>query len=134
MGCDMHLHIEVKTAQSENKWIHYQHPHVSRDYRLFARMAGVRGTIKPLVRPRGFPVDASEITQIDFKEWDSDAHTPSHLDAEEVRRLVEIMRQDFPGWDENEGFGCYYFGNEFSSYESGPAEIVDLRFVFWFDN
>ena len=39
MGCDIHLHAEIKV---NGKWEHYAHPHIRRDYRLFAKMASVR--------------------------------------------------------------------------------------------
>lgn len=40
MGCDIHLHIEIKM---NGLWRHYSMPHIERDYCLFGVMAGVRG-------------------------------------------------------------------------------------------
>ncbi len=37
MGCDIHLHTEVKIA---NVWHRYGCPSVDRNYRVFAKMAG----------------------------------------------------------------------------------------------
>ena len=39
MGCDIHLHVEVKI---KGKWLHYNHPNIDRCYWLFTKMAGVR--------------------------------------------------------------------------------------------
>lgn len=56
MGCDIHLHAEVKI---KNAWHHYAHPSVPRSYPLFSIMAGVHESVmsgsKPSKRRTGTP-------------------------------------------------------------------------------
>lgn len=134
MGCDIHLHIEIKLG---GRWEHLGHPNVGRNYELFAVMAGVRGDEKPIAPPRGLPSDASVVTKFDFANWESDAHTPSYLNAEEIARLEDWLheRKIDMEW---ELLHCYLFGNSFGGFHKYPTErsnvVEDLRFVFWFDN
>lgn len=62
MGCDIHLHTEVKI---NGVWHHMGAPSVPRNYRLFAKMAGVRGIETPIAEPRGLPGDATLLTRRD---------------------------------------------------------------------
>ena len=114
MGCDIHVHGEVKVA---GLWHHYSAPYVSRDYNLFAYMAGVRAGnsgITPIAEPRGIPADISLITWIDYMKMGTDGHTHSWLSGEEVVKLGEklqecITQKESYYWIENI-FG-YVFGN-----------------------
>lgn len=137
MGCDIHIHAEVKI---EGKWEHYDQPDCRRDYDLFEKMAGVRGDIKnAIAAPRGIPEDASTMTKFDAERWDSDGHSHSWLSAQEIYELAE--------WDEARSktrtvFGRewdqWLFGNSYSGFikypEDRPEGVEDVRFVFWFDN
>jgi hypothetical protein len=142
MGCDIHLHIEIKI---ESKWHHYNHPNVNRNYHLFSKMANVRNypeyNIKPISEPKGFPEDATFTTKFDYENWGNDAHSPSWLDKHDIELLEywfnqhQIERHSF---EFNKQFG-YLFGNDFSSINDKeddciPKDIEDVRFVFWFDN
>jgi hypothetical protein len=136
MGCDMHLHVEVKV---HGIWRHYNHPDIKRDYTLFAKMAGVRNWpdsgIVPLSSPKGVPNGLSLITAYDL-EWHSiDSHSHSYLSAEEIKELSLWKRYDSyydPLWLEHK-FG-FLFGNTFAWFLEQPEEylIEDVRFVFWF--
>ena len=140
MGCDIHLHIEVKVA---GEWHQYAQPHLSRSYRMFHRMAGVRGPfdgVEPFAPPRGLPGDISLLTKLDAGEWDGDAHSHSWLSADELVLLDDaygaLCPDDYAGL---EGWlGTYFYGNGFAGFrkypEGNPAFVEDLRFVFWFDN
>ena len=133
MGCDIHLHQEVKI---NGKWEHYGIADVTRNYQLFAKMAGVRGDEAPIAEPRGYPVDVTNVTQFDAARWASDSHTPSWLDAEEITKLFEWMKE--PGETRPREWFGYLFGNHWDSFtkypEDRPAGLEDVRFVFWFDN
>lgn len=133
MGCDIHLHIEIKIA---DKWLHYSAPSVARWYALFSKMAGVRGSEETLSPPKGLPVDASEVTLFDFKLWEQDAHSISWLSAKEIERLYEWLRSKAE--DEKFGFFGYLFDNDYGDFvrfpEDNPEGLQDIRFVFWFDN
>lgn len=141
MGCDIHLHIEVKV---NGKWEHWSAPNVNRSYRLFALMAGVRNyyEIAPVAQPKGFPEDASALTKFDYENWGADAHSTSWLSGEELdlldSRLKETLQPDdqYMGL-EGDVFHTYVFGNGFNvkKYPGDyPVGVEDCRAVFWFDN
>ncbi len=147
MECNIYLHTEVKI---NGEWHHYGTPDVSRNYHLFARMAGVRsdGEVKPIAPPRGIPDDATALTKFDRAHWGVDGHSHSWLGAEEITELTKyiaevIKLRDGLGmslWD-CDNFG-YFFGNTWGGFwecrndpNSGtPKGVEDIRFVFWFDN
>ena len=142
MGCDIHVHTEVKI---DDRWHHYSVRHFERDYRIFAKMASVRNDnrgIIPIVMPRGLPDDISFLTQFNSALWGEDGHSHSWLGAEEICWLAEYGENLNPDrfWESSQ-FG-YVFGNYFSTFHeykgqenSGiPEQLQDVRFVFWFDN
>lgn len=147
MGCDIHLHTEVKI---DGQWFHYGAPNVSRNYHLFARMANVRndGDIKPITMPRGVPDDAATLTKFACDAYGVDGHSHSWLDAQEITELTEYINNviELRGkhglkWWDCDNFG-YFFGNTWGGFwkyrdhqNSGtPKGVEDVRFVFWFDN
>ncbi len=119
MGCDIHALLEVKI---DGEWYLYNQPDIYRDYALFSKMAGVRGGTVPVVEPKGFPKDASKLSQLVYEHWGADAHTPSWLTETEME---EVER-----W--------YYSKNHYQRYPFGygvdEAAVKDSRLVFWFDN
>ena len=147
MGCDLHLHIEVKI---EDEWHHLNHLEPKRNYAMFAKMAGVRNDSTgetPLALPRGLPGDATKLTLIDSAAWGSDGHSHSWLDWMEVEWLNEFCNGElkpmgwsaisqFEGWLTNSPSGLYLFGDGWRAGNEGAEArgITDLRFVFWFDN
>ncbi len=141
MGCDIHLHTEIKV---NGKWEHYGNPNVPRNYSLFAKMAGVRGEQDPIVAPRGMPIEASVITELDYERWYGDGHSHSWLNAEEISELCDWYEEyrknigcDFMACSSSRIFG-YLFGNYWSGFFKYPEDrtprVEDIRFVFWFDN
>lgn len=146
MGCDIHLHTEVKI---NDKWHHYGAPNVRRNYALFAKMAGVRNGngIEPIAEPRGIPTDATELTQYDCAHWNGDGHSHSYLTAPEIAELSEWAQSDEQEFSfdrpskvlfwESDTFG-YLFGNDWSGFTKYPKDrpegLEDVRFIFWFDN
>ena len=85
MGCDCTAHFEVKI---DNKWEHYSVPNIHRNYLLFEKMAGVRGSVEnALAPPKGLPDDISNITRIDSEQWGIDGHHHSWLSGEEFNKL-----------------------------------------------
>ncbi len=147
MGCDIHLHIEVK---AHGKWEHYTHPRIPRNYTLFGKMAGVRGDEPPISPPKGLPVDCNAATKLDYDIEGPDAHSASWLSSSEVCELktwgdsqpyfgvkADGTRNGF--WFDNL-FG-FFFGNSFDDWGEYPYDfkrvkefgVEDFRFVFWFD-
>ncbi len=144
MGCDIHLHIEVKVR---GEWHHLSAPYVDRSYRLFGYMAGVRDdSVEPVSLPKGFPPDATTLTKIDYERWERDAHSVSWLGVEEIGILRDRIQKDPDvggnfSWDlEHSILHTYLFGNSLDGWYKYPEEdyrkmgVEDVRLVFWFDN
>lgn len=59
MGCDIYIVVQVKKADIwEDVPLTADEEHIKdapRDYTLFSRLAGVRGTLEPIASPRGIP-------------------------------------------------------------------------------
>lgn len=116
MGCDIHVAVERKR---NNKWVrvsdkfgpinYYYTPgfeneksfrsdknvwDISRHYQLFSILAGVRGSIQPIVSPRGIPDDASLKTKKQFNAWKGAAHTPSYYLLSELLSGKELSYTD----------------------------------------
>lgn len=134
MGCDIHLHQEVKI---NGTWHHLRHvDHVDRCYWLFEQMAGVRGDdANAIVMPKGMPEDVTFLTAHDYHWWDTDAHTPSWFNIEEIRELrgrcLDLGRTGPRSFDFYKAFG-FCLGSE---WEPEPEHgVEDVRWVFWFDN
>ena len=129
MGCDIHGDIEKKV---DGKWIHYTRIHreahaiSSRDYGVFAVLAGVRkeqSRVTTNAEPLGLPEDITESTLLHYKEMEFDAHSCSFLSiAECAKRIKSIGRYA-------EGRENFTAEDNFDLYETN-----DYRFVFWFDN
>ena len=90
MGCDIHVHTEVKI---DGVWHHYGNPWVARNYALFGLMAGVRdGEQEPIVQPRGLPANATELTVFCARKWGNDGHSHSWLGADEIEALADVCK------------------------------------------
>ena len=138
MGCDIHIHQEVKI---DGRWEHYRETTIPRDYQVFAKMAGVRGDERPIAKPRGLPEDMAFLTRFCANHDGEDAHTHSWLDAAEIAELykwfcIRRLRENVCHI-ESDGWG-YLFGGLFSGFirypDERPEGLEDVRFVFWFDN
>ena len=153
MGCDIHVILEKKFG---NRWIgmrevnslqHFKSEEgvppakwkrvyvpshaTSRNYELFAALAGVRGEGP---EPIGLPMDASELTLALYGPEDSDLHSHSWCPLHEyLTKLVEtafdvpdmILLADHPAVRHP----MQYW---FNAYE--PEDGEEYRVVFCFDN
>lgn len=141
MGCNIHLHIEIKI---NNQWEHFGAPYMPRDYELYGKMAGVRDeSIMPISAPKGIPEDITLLTKIDLKQ--DSYHHASWLGVEEIEELekwfnkrAELKKESFK-WYPGASFYLFFeqmtgylFGNGFYNQERNGVQ--DVRFVFWFDN
>jgi hypothetical protein len=146
MGCDIHLHTEVKIGGT---WHHYSHPSVEKSRELFVKMAGGKDEhddpdIVPISEPRGLPDDISVITRIDHAHCgEGYTQAESWLSSAEIVQLFEWIeggmgiRDRWKWCQENFGlcFGGYWRYIHTDEEHSGiPPEVEDVRFVFWFDN
>ncbi len=140
MGCDIHLHIEVKI---DKQWRHLGCPQVKRNYALFAKMAGVRNSdsIEPIALPKGLPSDITFLTNYDHERMKTDAHSQSWLNADEIAKLDNWLSRETM-WDkfislEYSLINLYLFGNGFGDFKEFPDDfpksLEDVRFIFWFD-
>ncbi len=145
MGCDIHVHSEVKIM---GRWLHYNHPDVSRCYDLFSRMAGVRrdgGSPEPIAEPRGLPLDVSVVTLFESDVMGEDGHSHSFLVASEIVLLHDWMETNMKpkyGSAFDEEFGWLFGNSHYDFVTIGQRDfererelgLEDVRFVFWFDN
>ena len=133
MGCDIHLHQEVKI---KGVWHHYKHQSVARNYQLFGIMAGVRGDGPAVVEPRGIPDDATVLTKFSAGIWSCDMHHASWLSSEEVVKVFQRFFRSDP-FESCDWFG-YLFGGSWQGFIEYPDDrsdgLEDFRFIFWFDN
>ena len=143
MGCDIEVHTEVLIDRA---WHHYSTAAFDRNYQLFTKMAGVRSQpewgIKPIVPPKGLPMNLSAITKIAVK-CKGYAHSHSWFGAKEIALTEKWLMENattpsgaaFPSSSIKLG---WLFGGTFGGFEKYrsdyPREIQDVRWVFWFDN
>lgn len=142
MGCDIHMHIEIKV---DDVWHHYSSPNVQRDYVMFALLANVRnnGNIVPYANARGLPDDMSLVTAMDMNV--SYFHSHSWLEGKEICDVEKLWSKylSSKGADLFENDFCWkYFGYIFGDgFELHPGEepvprdrIQSIRMVFAFDS
>ena len=141
MGCDIHLHGEVKI---QGKWRHWSTPDLDRDYELFAKMAEVRNNfgIRPISPPKGIPEDASFETRFDYEDAGKWVHSASWLSAKEIHELGQFLKVRASRLHPEEFFypeklWGYVRGGSWGGVYRYPEEaalrkIEDVRFVFWF--
>lgn len=149
MGCDIHLVLEQHVGE---KWIAidtfmshhrlYAKPDDimdgfssptarSRNYKRFAKLAGVRG---PGPQPKGMPGDASETAKFLVNDWDEDGHSHSWLPIAEAARIFLETEWHDPAKSLSEMITKYPVSHYFNVDTSGSKNDEDFRIIFWFDN
>ena len=94
MGCDIHAHIEIKV---DDEWLYYAPANIQRDYRVFEKMAGVRGELRFAISPpKGIPKDASKMTLLHAQNAMSYKHSDSWLSYEEYVILIDYLTANYP--------------------------------------
>lgn len=142
MGCDIHLHIEIRVA---GKWHHYSAPSIARNYELFNILAGVRHNPDdpdPIIPPRGLPEDMTEVTRMDMDGFGKYGHHASWFGLPEICKLTDWLTEQGGfkmGMDlEHHILHCYLFRNSFAGVLKYPQDdhhgVEDVRFIFCFDN
>jgi hypothetical protein len=93
MGCDIHMHIEVKY---KGEWHHLGHPSVTRHYAFFAHFGpcGRAEDIEPIAPSRGVPDDMSVVTRIDWERCDGWCHSASWIGKDEITYLDDTPYED----------------------------------------
>ena len=142
MGCDIHMHVEIKQG---GRWHLWAQCSMHRDYNLFSLLAGVRqedDSPRPIAEPRGLPADVSEVVKRHSDYWGEDGHSHSYLSAKEWVKVVEYVEKQGGvsspfDWETSE-IG-YVYGHSVSGFVRYPRDwkrtnIEDIRLVFWFGN
>lgn len=136
MGCDIHVHTEVKI---NGQWHHYGAPYVPRMYSVFAKMAGVRndkGEV-PIREPRGVPDALSLVTQMVYDREKGWTHSASWFDRDDIEKFSKwwdsTMKYRSNSYDPVERTFDYLEGNAWYD-DLSDRGIEDVRWVFWFDN
>jgi hypothetical protein len=133
MGCDIHTFIEAKV---NGHW-HFagSHDRFSRNYRVFAELAGVRGdpaSGKPVAPDRGLPDDVSFWVKLESDRYGEDGHSHSWASWQEVAELADRCSAFEPYVVSQFGYLC---GNHVDDEDEWREQgIEDVRVVFWFDN
>lgn len=166
MGCDIHIVVEVKhdgqwvgmhscpyteaemyprealtnaAGEPVRAVMGFTHwPLRSRNYELFAALAGVRGN-GPAAK--GMPPDASALARMESAHWGEDGHSHSYCTAERFLKfackhnsLPDIVRKTI---EEGANGGVPDTLKDYVWKYLGVSEHVpmkDVRIVFWFDN
>lgn len=169
MGADIHMYVEKRmpsgnwvcvrdlneSLHSEALCVMYQDREASnlkfnafwdlrsRNYELFARLAGVRGDGP---EPRGIPDDVSEFVEHEYDGWDHDAHSASWYSADDFVRIYTGIDGEV---DEDTPLNPYvarridtgaemavalFLRDKASIYVHDDESVDSYRFVFWFDN
>lgn len=135
MGCDIHLHIEVKAF---GKWYHYNQPNIKRNYELFGWLGCDRGD-EIMFPEKGIPEDITGSTRLCYAHAKEKytAHHVSYLTWREIDKLMLRLEKESPqnAFDITSQFG-YLFGNSFDLRwpKDNPKFLGDVRFIYWFDN
>lgn len=170
MGCDIHMVLEIKDKTYDKWIGLHNYPYFepdafmmyisdsdgvpndlaavrgmnfiirSRDYRMFAELAGVRGHSYLGNKPNGVPKDASDLSLREIANWGSDGHSHSHLSLDDFIKCVAVTEgriqnlvehriaptQDTKKYVDELRIRCT--GLQPGDYDG------ELRIVFWFDN
>lgn len=157
MGCDIHCYIEYRHP-TDDRWRDFGgRIKPGRNYKIFSRMAGVRGQLSDaVVAPRGFPNNAAYASCDDYWLYISESINENTCTKEQAKRYISYgckYRDDKRRWVSHPDWHTHSWltSKEFEqaiksdfdapeytailaamrSFESGGYES---RLVFWFDN
>ena len=160
MGCDIHLYIEHKDPEWSG-WFSFGGQYIlDRDYRMFTRMAGVRGIKTDAVaEPRGLPADTSYQVKDDNRLYISDERIEDDIrqtTREQAERWVRQGSSQYdgtdyvtdPDWHSHSWLTAAEFEQCINSFREVSNEYKAVlavlkcfeshgeqtRVVFWFDN
>lgn len=160
MGCDIHGFVEYRQKGFADRWSPFGgHINPGRDYRVFGRMAGVRGG-EAIVEPRGIPDDLGYMADKSEKGWWLYiSSAPGDVSPEKAQEWHKVCgkrlrpESGMPRWIEHPDWHTpsWLTPDEFASaiavdgvdpqYGALLAAMrhleksgFEVRFVFWFDN
>ena len=159
MGCDIHLYTEYKkTINEEEKWVsadnYTPNPYYgagdsneyeikpvydSRDYHLFAQLAGVRkyhDAIPLLSEPKGIPKDSCVQIKVANDYWSGDGHSHSYATLQELYEFRVKEAWNYVNFNKMYDLiadrakdRLWVFRGEMTEEQRDK-----FRIVFWFDN
>lgn len=145
MGCDIHAFVEFHD-ESKDQWFTYKALDIPRNYSLFYKLAGVRGSEGKHFPVKGFPPNISHTVQLYWNQMPLTYHTRSWLGEYELSILKSWMvYQPWYSYYEYEinNFG-YIFGSTILQHKGLFMRYPDVtrihnqvdtyRMTFWFDN
>ena len=167
MGCDIHMYIEYKD-KDVCFWENFgEKVYPGRWYNIFAKLCGVRmdadWDFEPVSKPKGFPIDAAEITINDNYMRVSDSPNRNECSRNNAEHYVEVGDSQYrdekkqmvsnPDWHSHSWASteelrsvlespelnlkkrnaCVWFAT-LDAMKSLEASGKDVRIVFWFDN
>lgn len=155
MGCDIHCYIEYRNPKNP-RWCDFGgRINPGRDYRIFEKLAGVRGSDEPEIHPRGFPTDCAGSASDDYWLFITDTEGPCYCTRQRAEQYVSggcVWRNEekqwvsHPDWhnhswltpDEFEkvltGFTSLEYTAILAAMRSFETQGYESRIVFWFDN
>lgn len=162
MGCDIHLYIEHKTKEINRWWCFGKRINPGRDYRIFAKLCGVRNyyeELVPITTPRGLPETISYVAKDDNEIYVSDTeNNEGWVTKEKAEKWVELGisrytndKKNFvtnPDWHSHSWATTKELEQVFANEDNIDNEwkVVleimkaferlgeEVRIVFWFDN
>ena len=167
VGCDIHIYTETLNIDtgvwtscdihSRNKEgdLFRQEWYQGRYYPLFMLLAyGVRGDVPWGRELTGFPDNASRDAEEEYKEWDVDAHSASHMTLQELIIFCTKIQIDYkPSQDSKDALVDFlkawqeFMDNhvnwikwntvKLGSSDEYPTNKIweeHARIVYWFDN
>jgi hypothetical protein len=130
MGTDIDIHLEYRIGPTA-PWHHNGHIEFGRYYRLFGKMAGVRGQEDDAISPpKGMPEDADRQTKDAHKN--EGGHSVSWLDWDELLILKQWCDQDDKERQRPPRLFDQLMGGQ-GWWRYLPKGVTDIRLVFWFD-
>lgn len=171
MGCDIHMVLEYYD-ENNGSWVGlHDYPYVdgsavtvyapknigedvkpedgwinwvvgSRNYRLFAELASVRGKGTQGHTPRNIPEDCSALTELKVRGWGDDAHSHSWLSLKEFivcvayseGRVADLVQERITAQSNEDKNLLYHYTKLITGEMISPDNLDNYRIVFWFDN
>lgn len=153
IGADVHAYLEKfnkETRQWENANLYKKNSdgtftlvnfYNGRNYDLFGKLAGVRGSEDPMVYPRGLPDDLSPEVKEEFGDG-LDWHSATWYDMRELELLVKAGEGKVPCWDEDDNMTTYDPVADFVEAARVALDMQwiwvynmnEVRVVIWFDS
>jgi hypothetical protein len=134
MGCDISIYIEVKI---NDKWEHFNHPFIRRDYVLMNKICNATDRIPFNDNPiqlecKGIPNDISSVVKHMSDMFDYYKHHETYLNKDECKQLKNWLIEVYPPESD---MGKHLFFEAMDIYcHSDLAMFEDFRFIIWFDN